>query len=132
MVFSGGTLVITFRFSKTDQRGAGFTVRLGQAQNLALFPVRVLQAYLDSRLTTQGALFFHEDGSPLMLFQFRLGFCRALDALGVSRSDYGLHSFRIGAASTAARMGLPEREIQRIGKWRSDAFKYYVRDLDVP
>ncbi|XP_073511592.1 basic phospholipase A2 sphenotoxin subunit B-like isoform X2 [Phyllobates terribilis] len=33
--------------------------------------------------------------------------------------DYGTHSFRIGAATEAARAGLSETEVQRIGRWRS-------------
>ena len=37
------------------------------------------------------------------------------------------HSFRIGAATTAASLGFTEDQIQRMGRWRSDAVKKYIR-----
>jgi len=36
------------------------------------------------------------------------------------------HSFRIGAASCAAELGMAENEIQTLGRWRSDAYKAYI------
>ena len=45
-------------------------------------------------------------------------------------SSYTSHSFRIGAASSAAVPGLPEHFIQRMGRWTSECFKMYVR-LDI-
>ncbi|XP_066484678.1 uncharacterized protein [Tiliqua scincoides] len=123
-------VIITLRRSKTDQRGVGFKVRLGLAQNLALCPVRTLRSYLAARPAVRGALFCHVDASPVTFFQFRVLFRRAVADLGFRAEDYGLHSFRIGAASAAADLGLPARDIQRIGRWRSWAFKYYVREPD--
>ena len=37
------------------------------------------------------------------------------------------HSFRIGAATTAARMGLEDSLIQTLGRWQSSAFLRYFR-----
>ena len=37
------------------------------------------------------------------------------------------HSFRIGAATTAASLGFTEDQIQRMERWRSDAVKKYIR-----
>lgn len=128
--FIGGALIITLRYSKTDQRGAGCRVRLGQAKNGSLCPMRTMRTYLYFCPTVQGSLFCHQDGTPITMFQFRALFYRALELLGLDRTRYGLHSFRIGAASMAAVIGLPARDIQRIGRWRSCAFKYYVRDPD--
>lgn len=36
------------------------------------------------------------------------------------------HSFRIGAAAVAAQAGVGDAVIQRLGHWRSDAYKWYV------
>lgn len=41
--------------------------------------------------------------------------------------DYAAHSFRIGAAPEAARWGLPEEVIKRIGRWESRTYHIYVR-----
>ncbi|KAK2160937.1 hypothetical protein NP493_1618g00010 [Ridgeia piscesae] len=40
---------------------------------------------------------------------------------------YKGHSFRIGAATAAADSGLSETQIQTMGRWKSSAFKRYVR-----
>lgn len=50
-----------------------------------------------------------------------------LRALGLCEYDYAGHSFRIGAATEAARLGLGEEVIQRIGRWESQRFRSYVR-----
>ena len=37
------------------------------------------------------------------------------------------HSFRIGAATTAAAAGYPKWAIQTLGRWSSDCYKTYIR-----
>ncbi|KAK6195007.1 hypothetical protein SNE40_000528 [Patella caerulea] len=37
------------------------------------------------------------------------------------------HSFRIGGASLAAHNGLSDSQIRQLGRWRSDAFRKYIR-----
>jgi len=44
--------------------------------------------------------------------------------------DYAGHSFRIGAATTAAVMGLEDSAIQTLGRWESSlvsSYKRYIR-----
>jgi len=42
--------------------------------------------------------------------------------------EVGLHSLRIGAATALTAGGVvPDRIIQREGRWRSDVFKAYTR-----
>jgi hypothetical protein len=40
------------------------------------------------------------------------------------------HSFRIGAATTAAAAGYPKWAIQALGRWSSDCYRTYVRISD--
>ena len=40
------------------------------------------------------------------------------------------HSFRIGAATTAAAAGYPRWLIQALGRWSSDCFRVYLRVTD--
>lgn len=63
----------------------------------------------------------HEDGLALTWFQFSAMFKRLL-VVGEQAKEYCTHSFRIGAAIEALRMGLPSMDIQRIGRWRLACF----------
>ncbi|KAM4689073.1 uncharacterized protein O3C94_007213 [Discoglossus pictus] len=47
--------------------------------------------------------------------------------LGIKKSEFGTHSFRIGAATEAARLGLHDAAVKRIGRWESERFQSYVR-----
>ena len=41
--------------------------------------------------------------------------------------DFSSHSFRNGAATSAARAGIPDHLIQVFGHWKSNAYKQYIR-----
>ncbi len=47
--------------------------------------------------------------------------------LGIPVEELGTHSFRIGLATEAGRLNLPDRVIKTLGRWESDAFLVYVR-----
>ena len=46
---------------------------------------------------------------------------------GINQSKYALHSFRIGAATTAAAAGIPAWLIKTLGRWNSNAYLAYIR-----
>ena len=41
--------------------------------------------------------------------------------------NFSSHSFRIGAATVAARNGVPDHLIQTMGRWSSNAYQLYIR-----
>lgn len=111
--------------SKTDQFGRGSWVHLRPATG-TVCPVELVRTFLCGR--AQGVQFFvHEDGSPVTRFQFSSLFKRCLTACGANAAEFGLHSFRIGAATEAVRAGLPEEQVMRLGRWRSQCYVGYVR-----
>ena len=50
-----------------------------------------------------------------------------LKIIGIDPSQYSGHSLRIGAAVSAARRGMDETLIQRLGRWKSDAYLGYIK-----
>lgn len=55
---------------------------------------------------------------------------RVARKLHIDQSWVGTHSFRSGGASALSRAGAPPWLIQAIGRWKSDAYKAYVRSSD--
>ncbi|XP_054831298.1 uncharacterized protein LOC129326975 [Eublepharis macularius] len=127
--FKGKAAILRVRRSKTDQRGFGCEITLGPCAEQELCPVRALRLYVQARGESPGVLFCHSDGRPLTKYQFWAVTGRALGKLGFSGVRFATHSFRIGAASTAAAMGYPGPEIQKVGRWRSSAYRSYIRPL---
>ena len=44
--------------------------------------------------------------------------------------DYTGNSFRMGAATTAARVGIPDYMIKTSGLWSSEAYRLYIRSSE--
>ncbi|XP_054841840.1 integrase/recombinase xerD homolog [Eublepharis macularius] len=118
---------IRLRRSKTVQRGKGHVIHLWAARQHSLCPVRAADRFLSLRPSLSGPFLMHRDGSPLTRFQFSAILRAGLQVCGLAARDFGTHSFRIGAATVAANLGLPAAAIQAIGRWRSGAFRTYIR-----
>ena len=71
----------------------------------------------------------YQHGRPLSQVDLVAAVCQALAADGLDVSRFNGHSFRIGAATTTAQVGIPDSVIQSLGRWKSSAFMTYVRTL---
>ena len=89
-------------------------------------PIRALDHYLTVSGSTEGPLFTFGDGCPLSRQQLSFTALSILSAAGYL-GVYSGHSFRIGAATTTAAQGVPERLIKTLGQWSSDAYQIYTR-----
>lgn len=127
VVFREGAVLCRLPRSKTDQMGRGRWVTLGAQLEVAVCPVRLARAYAQLRPAGAVQWLVHADGSPLTRYQFGAVLKQSLGHIGLRGEEYGTHSFRIGAATSAAASGLPPAAIQGLGRWKSGAFRSYVR-----
>ena len=119
---------IHLRRSKTDQGGRGAWIQLAAAPGSSCCPVALMGAYLGIRPSTgHPNLLVHGDGGPLTSSQFTSICRRAIAQLGDDPAHFSSHSFRIGAATTAAGLGFSEAVVKGVGRWKSDCFQLYVR-----
>ena len=124
----GKDLTISIQGSKTDQQDKGTQLHLGTVGTpVAVCPVQAMREYLEVRPTSGECLFQHFNGRPLTRYQFQAVLKRATTCLGWDMSRFSSHSFRIGAATTAASHGVPVEIIMVKGRWRSSAVKKYIR-----
>lgn len=121
------SLVCRLRRSKVDQWGKGSRVFLYCLVGSEVCPVLSVTRFLALRPEGPKGLLVHQDGSALSRYQFLAVFRRCLRGLGLEDKEFCTHSFRIGAATEAARWGLDDTVIKRIGRWESSRFRGYVR-----
>ncbi len=112
--------------SKCDQFGKGADIILGKT-GLSLCPVTAILKYVEIRGQSPGPFFRHSESQPVTKAWFVERIRDVLSAIGLPSQQYAGHSFRIGAATTAALSGVEDSTIQTLGRWHSAAFLQYIR-----
>ena len=123
---SPSVISLRIKRSKTDQAREGVKVVIGSTGD-DLCPVMALLNYLRIRGDAQGALFRSQDGTPLSQQGFVSAIRQALTAANLPAKDFAGHSYRIGAATTAAMAGIEDSTIQTLGRWKSSSYQLYIR-----
>ena len=90
-------------------------------------PVTHMLAYLVKRGANEGPLFLNSHGKPVSTSYFSAIFRATVVAAGLDPARYKPHCFRIGGTTRYAELGYEDSVIQRMGRWKSPAFKRYVR-----
>ena len=119
-------LRVHLKASKTDPFRVGINIYVGKTGNV-LCPVSAVLHYMVSRGPGVGPLFKFEDGSPLTRAKFVEKVKEALALVGVDSKGYSGHSFRIGAATAAAKQGISDASIKMLGRWKSSAYQVYIK-----
>lgn len=111
--------------SKTDQFHKGCSIVLARS-DCAICPVAALMTYLQRRGNDSGPLFHFVDKCPLTREKLNSRLQKVIAAAGW-QGRYTLHSFRVGAATTAASLGFPDYLIKALGRWSSEAYQVYIK-----
>ena len=117
---------ISIKQSKTDPFRKGIDIFIGRTGS-GLCPASALLDYVRIRGSSPGPLFIFADGRLLMRQRFVVRVREGLQKAGVDHSQYCGHSFRIGAATTAASKGIEDCIIKMLGRWENPAYLYYVK-----
>ena len=112
---SPSCLRLRIKASKTDPFRKGCFVHIGKGE-FPLCAIPSLLAYLTLRGDASGPLFLFRDGRPLSRALLTSWLRGILSAAGI-QGNFSSHSFRIGAAMVAARNGIPDHQIQALGRW---------------
>ena len=119
-------LQVHIKASKTDPFRKGVSIFLGRAGG-QLCPVAATLDYMVRRGNGSGPFFQFGDGRALTRERFVSAVRTALTAAGIDATRYAGHSFRIGAATTAALRGIQDSLIKTLGRWESTAYTVYIR-----
>ena len=115
--------------SKTDPLRLGVNIPV---YNVApLYPVSTMAQYIQIRSLrfpiSDAPLFLDFDGEVLTREKFIDMLRHILEILNLNAQKYCGHSFRIGAATSAARAGVQDHLIQTMGRWSSNCYTKYIR-----
>ena len=117
---------VTIKASKTDPFRQGIKIFVGRTHT-DLCLIEAMLAYLAVQGGIQGPLFAFADGWFLTRDRLVHHVRDALSTAGVDCTAYAGHSFRIGAATTAARRGIQDATIKMLGRWESSAYLLYIK-----
>ena len=117
---------IRIKGSKTDPFRKGCFIHIGLGK-YPLCAVHAMMIYLAARRDAQvGPLFLFVNGQPLTHSSLTDSLWQIMTSAWIP-SNFSSHSFRIGAATVAARSGIPDHLIQAMGRWSSNAYQLYIR-----
>ncbi|XP_063420821.1 uncharacterized protein LOC134706042 [Mytilus trossulus] len=124
-------LVFHLHSSKCDPFRQGVNITI--FENNVFHPVATLSKYIKFRTNLgakpQSPLFVNDayDHTPLSRDRFISLLRNLLFRLGYKDDKFCGHSFRIGAATSAAAAGIEDHIIQTLGRWSSDCYIHYIR-----
>lgn len=121
---TGMTVKIT-HYKHSDMQTKSIFIKTNQQNPLC--PVNAITKYLTLSNHKAGPLFQFTCGTPVSYAFFSSSLKSLLTFIGLNTQIYKGHSFRIGAATSAAAEGIPQTVIQHMGRWKSNAFKNYIR-----
>ena len=123
---SEGCLTMHLKSSKTDPYCQCCSLLIAPSLH-SVCAVRALRKYLSLRsVSGTSPLYVFHSGAYLTRAKVTSTLCTLLQRFSIPTELYASHSFRIGAATTAAEAGLPPWLIQTLVRWSSNCFTLYI------
>ena len=128
LTLSLNQMSITLHQSKTDPFRRGQTIHIF-VTGPSTCPVRAMTIYHNfiSNRDSTDPVFHAGRFQPLTQKKLNEILRCLLKQGGINQADYASHSYRIGAATTAAEAGIPAWLIKTLGRWSSNAYMDYIR-----
>ena len=118
---------MTFKVKSSKTNPHGFVVHLG-CSGESICAGCINYHYLHSYPIPPSAPLYQFSTGQHLTYNIHNSNIKSLISLvGLDPSHYSSHSLRAGAATQAARAGLPREAIKRLGRWRSQAYEAYLR-----
>jgi hypothetical protein len=120
-------MTLRLKRSKTDKDHNGTTITIA-ATNDDLCPVAAMRRLFEDDPQPPHAPLFTWGGKAFTASKVRKLLDQRVKAAGFTNQFTG-HSFRKGAAQQAMNNGMSDQDIQRLGRWDSDAYKLVLLNL---
>ena len=118
---------VHIRVSKTDPFRFGARAKLVHSGDPSLCAVEALDQLKQAAPSNSGNLLAFEDGTTLSRHHLNTLIKALVARCGIPPNRFSSHSFRIGAATAAAAAGIPDWQIQALGRWSSESYRRYIR-----
>ena len=125
ITINDGCLKVVFLSFKHSATPSSHILSSSQLES-SLCPVRQMKKYVAMRGSRSGPLFLNL-GKPVHRNFFCTNFRRVLKRCGFDTKFYSPHSLRVSAARYWASQGLSDSQVRLRGRWRSNAFRKYMR-----
>ena len=119
-------IIINMQNNKHAQ-GTPMPITITTQKDISICPVKALINYLHLRGTQPGPLFILHDGRSVPSYVFTTTLKECIATMGLDPQQYTSHSFRIGGASFAHQHNFSDIQLQRLGRWKSSAYRRYIR-----
>ena len=119
------SLQLTLRHGKHHKVGKPIVLEIDSQSREC--PVTHICRYLKTRGQSTGPLFVFPDRTPITRTYFASQLRACLSHAGYDPTGYKCHSFIIGSTTTAAARAFTDIQIQAMGRWKSAAFRKYIR-----
>ena len=120
---------LRLKASKTDPFRKGVSIPFF-SNNSSICPVKALHRFIGVRVRINSdplsPLFLLNGNMPLTRNDFSHMLNKVLTRLNVDITQYAPHSFRIGAATSAAEANVEGHIIKVLGRWSSQCFQNYI------